>query len=193
MARSKEFDEAAVLEKAMLLFLDQGYEKTSMQDLVEHMGIHRRSLYDTFGDKHALFMRSLRLYKSKVDDRLGQAALNAPSALEGIRLVFRAMTDRAPEEPKGCLLVNTAVELGPRDEEAERLTDESFCKLEELLKLLIQRGQANGEIVNELDSQATAESLHTTLLGIRVLARTSAPKEKLLRIASVALSSLEKD
>ena len=55
MARSKEFEENEVLDKAMKLFWEQGYEKTSMTDLVEHMGIHRRSLYDTFGDKHHCF------------------------------------------------------------------------------------------------------------------------------------------
>lgn len=55
MGRSREFDENVVLQKAMELFWKQGYEKTSLNDLVEHMGIHRRSLYDTFGDKHTLF------------------------------------------------------------------------------------------------------------------------------------------
>lgn len=64
MARSKEFDEKAVLRKAMELFWEQGYEKTSMQDLVDHMGIHRRSIYDTFGDKRSLFLASWITMKS---------------------------------------------------------------------------------------------------------------------------------
>ena len=62
MARSKEFEETVVLDKAMRLFWEQGYEKTSMTDLVEHMGIHRRSLYDTFGDKHSLFLKAMDRY-----------------------------------------------------------------------------------------------------------------------------------
>ena len=62
MARSKEFDVDEVLLKAMHLFWDQGYENTSMQDLVKGMGIHKRSLYDTFGDKHTLFMKVLDRY-----------------------------------------------------------------------------------------------------------------------------------
>ena len=52
MGRAKEFDQEVVLDKAMQIFWEKGYEKTSMQDLVDHMGIHRRSIYDTFGDKH---------------------------------------------------------------------------------------------------------------------------------------------
>lgn len=66
MARSKEFEESVVLDKAMRLFWEQGYEKTSMTDLVNHMGIHRKSLYDTFGDKHTLFLRSVDLYDHKI-------------------------------------------------------------------------------------------------------------------------------
>ena len=66
MARTKEFDEQVVLTKAMNLFWEQGYEKTSMQELVDRMGIHRRSIYDTFGDKHQLCL----LYTSDAADEL---------------------------------------------------------------------------------------------------------------------------
>lgn len=62
MARIKEFDEDVVLLKAMRLFWEQGYEKTSMQDLVTHMGVHKRSMYDTFGDKHTLYIKALKRY-----------------------------------------------------------------------------------------------------------------------------------
>ncbi|KAA2299393.1 helix-turn-helix transcriptional regulator, partial [Clostridioides difficile] len=66
MARGKEFEESVVLDKAMRLFWEQGYEKTSMTDLVNHMGIHRKSLYDTFGDKHTLFLKAVDLYDHKI-------------------------------------------------------------------------------------------------------------------------------
>ena len=190
MARNKEFDEQEVLEKAMQLFLEQGYEKTSMQELVEHMGIHRRSLYDTFGDKHALFMQALALYKKKMDDRLGPAALKRSSALDGIRLIFDAMIDKDPQEPKGCLFVNTAVELGPRDAEAEHAAEEGFGCLESVLRELLVKGQQQEEISAEIDTDLAAENLHNSLLGIRVLARTSAPREKLRRIKEASLASL---
>ena len=66
MARSKEFNEEEALDKAMEIFWKQGYEKTSIQDLVDQMGIHRRSLYDTFGDKHSLFVQTLERYESLI-------------------------------------------------------------------------------------------------------------------------------
>ena len=63
MARTKDFDEDEVLDKAMYLFWNQGYNGTSMQDLVDGLGISRSSLYDTFGDKHSLFIKTLENYK----------------------------------------------------------------------------------------------------------------------------------
>ena len=69
LARKKSFNEQEVLEKAMNVYLKKGYEKTSMQDLVNEMTIHRRSLYDTFGDKQHLFLLSLRLYKEMIEKK----------------------------------------------------------------------------------------------------------------------------
>ena len=70
MGRSKEFEESEALQKAMELFWQQGYEKTSMSDLVEHMGVHRGSLYDTFCDKHTLFLKTLDCFGELLGARL---------------------------------------------------------------------------------------------------------------------------
>ncbi|MGG4128868.1 helix-turn-helix domain-containing protein [Paenibacillus illinoisensis] len=85
MARSKEFEENVVLEKAMKLFWEQGYEKTSIADLVEHMGIHRRSLYDTFGDKHTLFLKAMDRFHDKLSDQ----AEHLHAVYVGIRVMTR--------------------------------------------------------------------------------------------------------
>ncbi|OWA37412.1 TetR family transcriptional regulator [Saccharibacillus sp. O16] len=191
MARNKEFDEKEVLEKAMQLFLAQGYEKTSMQELVEHMGIHRRSLYDTFGDKHALFMQALSRYNDQMNERLGPLVLNQPSAVDGIRLIFDTMIDRDLDQPKGCLFVNTAVELGPRDDEARQAAEDGFNQLESVLRALVIKGQQQGEIADLWDADIMAENLHNSLLGIRVLARTSTSREKLQRIRDTSLAALQ--
>ncbi|MNC70346.1 HTH-type transcriptional repressor ComR [compost metagenome] len=70
MGRTKEFEINEVLDKTIQLFWMQGYEKTSMQDLVDFMGIHRRSIYDTFGDKHALYMKALQRYESTQNKKM---------------------------------------------------------------------------------------------------------------------------
>src|ERR1700730_2144482 len=63
MARQKEFDRDEVLHKAMEVFWSRGYEASSIQDLVKRMGINRQSLYDTFGDKHTLYLQALDRYR----------------------------------------------------------------------------------------------------------------------------------
>ena len=63
MPRKKQFGVDDVMHKAMVAFWDHGYQATSLQDLVECMGINRASLYDTFGDKYSLFIETLHSYK----------------------------------------------------------------------------------------------------------------------------------
>lgn len=88
MARSKEFDEKEALRRAMELFWQQGYEKTSMQDLVNHMGVHRRSIYDTFGDKHTLFMKALERYDEIVETQIDTQVKQLGSVKKAIRRLF---------------------------------------------------------------------------------------------------------
>ncbi|WP_249712669.1 TetR/AcrR family transcriptional regulator, partial [Bacillus cereus] len=85
MARNKDFDEKKALRKAMDLFWEQGYEKTSMQDLVDHMGIHRRSIYDTLGDKHTLLMRALSQYVEIIEGRMKNEVKTELSVKQAIR------------------------------------------------------------------------------------------------------------
>lgn len=191
MGRSKEFEESVVLQKAMELFWQQGYEKTSLNDLVAHMGIHRRSLYDTFGDKHTLFLKTIDCFAEHVKSRLNMEVLRAKTAKQAIEFIFDFMIEESSERALGCLFVNSATELAPRDKAVEEKTRKSFGELENLLATYIRKGQQAGEFRCDCDAEILAENLHNSLLGIRVLARTSASKEKLRRIAEFSLSILK--
>ncbi|MEK8132045.1 TetR/AcrR family transcriptional regulator [Paenibacillus filicis] len=192
MARSKEFDESVVLHKAMLLFWEQGYEKTSLQDLVEHMGIHRRSLYDTFGDKHSLYLKALDRYGDLMSAALKSEASRGNSARQALRFIFDFMIEKGDDMPLGCLFVNSAIELAPTDEQIDGKTSQGFQGEEQLIADIIRRGQQSGEWGAHHDPELVAESLHNSLVGIRVLGRTSAGKEKLHRIADASLAALDK-
>ncbi len=109
MARSKEFEENVVLEKATKLFWEQGYEKTSIADLVEHMGIHRRSLYDTFGDKHTLFLKAMDRFHDKLSAGLAGEVKSSKTAAEALQLIFSSVIWSEDDSPSGCLMVNSAV------------------------------------------------------------------------------------
>lgn len=190
MARSKEFEINEVLDRAMHLFWTQGYEKTSMQDLVDYMGIHRRSIYDTFGDKHALYLKALERYEAKQFSKIKSLTQNQKS----IKLVLREMfgsTIREEGEPIGCFMVNSGVELGALDPEVSSLVNESYNRTEEFLTTLIKTGQQTGEIKRDLNPVATAHFLMNTWLGLRTLVKTTSDQRKLTSIIDMSLSILD--
>lgn len=192
MGRSKEFDENVVLQKAMELFWEQGYEKTSLSDLVEHMGIHRRSLYDTFGDKHTLFLKTIDCYEELIKNEVQVGILHAETVKQAIQFIFDFMIEGYEDRPWGCLIVNSATEMALRDKEVEEKTEEAFMRTEQLIADLVRKGQQTGEFSCDYDAEVLAEILQNTLLGIRVHLRTSASKEKLHRIADFFLDLLNK-
>lgn len=192
MTRTKEFDEEIVLQKAMKLFWEQGYEKTSINDLVEHMGIHRRSLYDTFGDKHQLYLMTVDRYGKRVNSALS-ASMQRSTSRQAVQFLFdMAIEGFGDESPPGCMFVNMAVELAPRDLEAEAKACEGFSLAEQHLAGIIRQGQLDGEFASVQSAEELSESLHNALLGLRVLSRTSTSKEKLHRIAKLSMEILDK-
>ena len=104
MARHKEFDQDIALDKAMTLFWQKGYEATSIQDLVDHMGIGRRSLYDTFNSKHDLFIAALDRYRDIAKESIltpGEPLISPKAVIQEIfeGIVSEALVDR---NRKGC-------------------------------------------------------------------------------------------
>ncbi|RLL47063.1 TetR/AcrR family transcriptional regulator [Oceanobacillus piezotolerans] len=191
MARQKEFDENRVLRKAMVLFWQNGYEKTSMQDLVNHMNIHRRSIYDTFGDKQTLFLRALQLFEENVERRIQQQIKPITSVRLAIRELFEMAVYSNDGSPAGCLIVNTAIELTAHNQEIADRISKSFSKTETFIYELLLRGQMSGELSNQLDLGKLAASIHNSFIGIRVLAKTTDDKEKILNIIDSTLAVLD--
>lgn len=192
MARTKEFDEDAVLLKAMKLFWEQGYEKTSMMDLVSHMGVHKRSMYDSFGDKHSLYIKSLKRYSEMIDHSVNRITNGTRSAEEAIRLLLEMAIRWEEEEfPKGCLMVNTAVELAPHDSESLAWVNESMTDSEQLIRELIEAGQQSGELDKTLNAEWLSYYFNNALIGLRVMAKTTDDREKLKQIIETTMSILK--
>lgn len=190
MGRCKEFDENIVLQKAMELFWQQGYEKTSMSELVACMGIHRKSLYDTFGDKHALYLSVIDFYAEQNKARLRAKVKDANTAYDAIQAIFD-IAIKGNEKNWGCLFVNAATESGPWDKEVLEKIEKAFEQTEQLIGQIIRQGQEKGELSNRYDGETLAYILHNTLLGLRVLVRTSSSKEKMQLIANFYLKLLK--
>ena len=192
MGRSREFDENVVLQKAMELFWKQGYEKTSMNDLVEYMGIHRRSLYDTFGDKHTLFLKAMDFYEELIKNKMQTGISHAKTAKQAIQFIFDFIIEGFEDKQWGCLIVNSATEMAQMDKEIKERTERAFMQTEQLFADLVRKGQQAGEFSCDCDPEVLSEIFQNALLGIRVELRMSASKEKLHRIADFLMNLLYK-
>ncbi|WP_321433137.1 TetR/AcrR family transcriptional regulator [Trichococcus flocculiformis] len=193
MARSKEFNEEEALDKAMEIFWKQGYEKTSIQDLVDQMGIHRRSLYDTFGDKHSLFVQTLERYESLIAAQIRNQITEEMTTVESIRKIFELAVYSDNASPKGCLMVNTAVELSLLDNEISQRIKSAFKQTENLIANLLIRGQARGEVASSFDINELARYIHNALIGVRVLVKMTADPKEFDSTIDMTLSILKND
>ena len=192
MARPREFDRDAVLDRAMGAFWTKGYAATSVEDLLAQMGIQRGSLYATFGDKRSLFLHALERYQRVVSREL-LATLDAPdSGLAAIRQFFRLRIERALDRtrPPGCLVTNSAVELPGRDRDAAARVGASLAGLEAAFLRALRRARARGELPRDRDLRALARFLTSSAQGISVMAKTFPERrvlEDVVRVAMVAL------
>lgn len=186
MPRAKQFDEKEVLAKAMELFWIQGYHATSIQDLVEHLGINRASLYDTYGGKESLFQRAFQLYREQNISQLRQFLKSRPLVREGLRDLFAVAIEQAStdEDRKGCFVVNTAAELVPGDPELLQVLGENKRVFEQLFFDYLKKGEEAGQIPGGKDLRAMASLLFTLYNGLKVVAKV-APEQAPLE-ASIA-------
>jgi TetR/AcrR family transcriptional repressor of nem operon len=192
MSRTKEFDPDAVLQKALELFWECGYEATSMADLVGHLGIARASIYATFGGKHELYVQALDRYTQDRDSRLVESLSQPGPALPAVRALVEAYATASvgDERRRGCMVVNAAVELGPRDAQAARRVEASWDTLETALTSALTRARAQGEIPEGKDPRALARFLLVLLQGMQVLGHAHPDPGRVGDAAAQALSIL---
>ena len=182
MPWEKQFNTDDALMKAMEAFWARGYEATSVQDLVDCMGVNRGSLYATFGDKHSIFVEALRRYDAIHREAWIAGLAKSTSPRKAIIGAFEEAIAAAVERGSrdGCLLVNTALELSPHDEEVAEIVSHGLAEMEGFFREMIEEGQRQGEIDQSVHSVDTARSLLSLFIGLRVLSR-SRPEAELLR------------
>jgi TetR/AcrR family transcriptional repressor of nem operon len=193
MARLKDFDEERVLDRAVDCFWKHGYEATTVRDLADAMKIGGTSLYNAYGDKRALFERSLERYANRsMRDRIARMeAEHRPK--EAIRAFLAEIVERSLKDPdrKGCLLVNSALDVAPHDAEIGMIVAGYLDELRAFFRRNVEAAQRTGQAPRALDAEETASHLLGVLAGIRVLARTGARRKVLEGVARPALALLE--
>ncbi len=193
MARSKAFNEEEVLDKAVAVFWAKGYEATSMQDLVEAMGIQRGSLYATFGSKQQLFLQSLERYGKVVVKQFLDILESKVSAIESIELFFAQLVEHllTAGPLRSCLVTNSAIERGLRDEATKQQVLHLLNALEMGFYKTLERAQKNGEISTELDLNKLANFLTSNMQGLLVMGKVCSERSVLEGINQVTLSIIK--
>lgn len=175
----------------MELFWEQGYEATSAQDLVDHLGIGRSSLYGTFGSKHELYLKALNHYRRRSDETARRLFAQSDSPKEVIHRIFELTADGVAQDPRGCFMANATAERAGCDEDVREIASENFEELQETFADLVEQGQKQGEFSEELKAEAVGRFLAVAQYGLRITARTEPSEEEVRETVDTVLSVLE--
>jgi TetR/AcrR family transcriptional regulator, transcriptional repressor for nem operon len=192
MPRPRGFDSEHVVDRAMELFWTQGYDATSVTDLTAVLGVHPGSLYRTFGDKHALFLRALERYRQSQALPLAPALLAGGPVLPRIRAALAGFIELAADEgkPRGCLAANTVGELLPGDNAVAGAVAGVLADVEDGFLQGLRAAARQGEIPAAVDLAAWAAALTMLVQGLQVVVKADPDPRRLLRSVDAVLSAL---
>lgn len=191
LGRPIEFDPDQALQAAMEVFWRQGYEATSLQDLLQAMGLSKSSFYQAFGSKHELFQRCLALFRERQVKRMMSALKRAPSGLEFLHGVLRSTVQEArTAAPKGCLIMNTATEFSGRDPAVSELVADGARDFAGVFRAAVIRAQEEGDISPAQNADTLAHYVVTTVSGLKTMVKAGLSPTTITEVAEVALGAL---
>lgn len=189
MSRTKSFDPDRVLETTMNVFWRLGYQNTSIDVLMQHTGIARQSLYDTFGDKRSLYLKSLLFYRETTNASLRKLFRSKQPVKKGFRkLLFSLSAESREQHIRGCLLLSANLERDSEDALIADLLRENQKTVEAIFADALRRAQAGGELSRKQDPVALARFFVVTVQGMRAMARLKSDRKALEDVARVALT-----
>ncbi len=191
--RPLEFDPNSVLDAAMHEFWRNGFEATSLQDLLKSMELSKSSFYQTFLSKEKLFHRCLKHYQEQMVIKLVKDLNHANSGIEFIQQAFSSIADEAKKEneQKGCLVINTANEFGQKDREIANIVKNSIVKFEGIFFKAIQRAQNEEDIPKSKNAKVLAQYLVGNIGGIKSMVKAGMSRKQINKIVDVIIESLK--
>jgi len=169
-------------------FWRKGYEATSLSDLCGCTGLHKGSLYQTFGGKHDLFMRALQHYIDEAFREVATVAFQSDSPLQNVRAAVNKICDVAGGQ-KGCMMVNSMVELAPHDPEVKVAVQAAGEKRLRVMTDMISKSQQAGEIRKGQDPYKLARQLMMTLAGGASMVKGFLNKEEIIETLDELIDS----
>ena len=187
MARPKEFDREKALRKAIRLFSRQGFAATSTDELMCVMDVGRQSMYDTFGDKRALFLKALEMYVTESVHAINVELERPGSALSAVQNALATFAERNDlSSAEGCMGLNAITEFGQRDSDVTRITRIAGRVQRQTLLRVLTRAKNQGELSSDADLDSMADFFESTLAGIRMAAKAGKSRQALRNVAALA-------
>ncbi|HEX7937250.1 MAG TPA: TetR/AcrR family transcriptional regulator [Paraburkholderia sp.] len=190
MARPMEFDRDEVVKRATRAFWESGYGSISAGELVERMGIAKSSFYNTFGSKAELLREAIERYTRDRAAALLRSARQS-NALDVLRHLLLDVAKRN-DGGKGCLLVNTAIELSKHHPEMAEVTRNGFSEMAMTFEALIKAGQEDGCIRAELNAKQQALIVVTSISGLRVMVQSGFSARELKPFIDTVLQTMKR-
>jgi TetR/AcrR family transcriptional repressor of nem operon len=178
MARPRTIDDETLLPKAVRLFWRHGYAATGVRELEAALGLRAPSLYNRFGSKDALFQAVLAHYIDTVVRFRIEKYLAAGDPLEGLRAFFDTTYDylSAQTPPRGCLLVNSSLELDAHDANTAAQLKRGSRLIRAAFRRTLRRAREQGLLSSAADVGALADALHLGLEGLLVTSKVERDK-----------------
>lgn len=189
MPRIKKFDKEKVLEAASSVFQNNGYNGASIDELLTATGLSRSSLYDTFTDKHNLYIQSLEFYKNKNSAQIKNINNNNNNGLEKIETLFNRVVSHLKNNPNdnGCLLVNAAAEMSKQCFKTAQVICNDKIEIQSIFNEWITDAQKEKLITNDKAVESYSQFLYNALCGLRVLSQSGASEKELYNVVKITL------
>lgn len=193
VGRPRTFDHQVVLGQVAALYWQQGVAATSVPDLERATGLGRSSLYNAFGEKHALFTAALGAYVAQVRAHMLDPLLGGSAGLADLHAFLDrlAVVLGGPLGEHGCLAVATMAEVAGREPDVRGLTDEYAGALRAGAHAAFVRAERAGELRPAADTAAAADALLLGVAGVNVLARGGADRDRRLALVDALRTQLD--
>lgn len=192
MPKTKQFDKDTVLGAAAGIFRQKGYNGTSIDDILNATGLSRSSLYDSFQDKHNLYLQSLEFYKAAGDKKIESLDQKDLNGLQKLETMLNGVVEHLVENPNdnGCLLVNAAAEMSKQCYKTSQVVCNSKSEVEDILTSWIEDAKEKKLLNLKKPSKVYGQFFYNTLCGLRVLSQTGSTKNEMSNVVRVALDTM---
>jgi len=192
MPRPTTFDHDKVLDRAMLAFWTYGYASTSIDDLVRQTKLLRGSLYNTFGDKHALYIQSLKRYGQKSIGQTENVLNSSEPVAKKMRDLLMVIVDMTEAEKKrGSMLCSCIEEVVPHDPEVADVVTDIVDEMKQVIETTLVNAQKTGELSSTADPRGLTRYITSCIQGLCITAKAGAPRDELMDIVNFTLIPFE--